>query len=151
MKHEVDSYEINKNTYAILNYDDEFSKIVEHKHDYFLSKKTYEVMEDSCEYYGSTLDGRLKGTKMILGSNYKLPIIVEESNDIIFFPTNGSMNEKCSWISLNHVKKYENVKGYTKVTFTDGKSITLHVSKESFEMQLLRASRLQNLLRKRTM
>ena len=61
------------------------------------------------------------------------------------------MNEKCSWISLNHVKKYENVKGYTKVTFTDGKSITLHVSKESFEMQLLRASRLQNLLRKRTM
>ena len=147
----MERYEVNNDTLAVIACNDRLSRIYEKGNSFYVRSNSTKIMEDSCEYYGSTLDGRLKGTKMILGSNYKLPIIVEESNDIIFFPTNGSMNEKCSWISLNHVKKYENVKGYTKVTFTDGKSITLHVSKESFEMQLLRASRLQNLLRKRTM
>ena len=151
MENEVDSYEINKDTYAVLNYNDEFSRVVEKEQEYFLSKRTFEVMEDSCEYYGSTLDGRIKGTKMILGCNYKLPIIVEESNDLIFFPTSGTTSDKCSWISLNHVQKYEASKGFTKVTFTDGKTIVLKISIQSFEMQLLRAARLQNLIHNRTM
>lgn len=146
---DIDSYEINKDTCAILNYNNEISQIIEKNQEYLLPKKTFEVMEDSCAYYGSSYDGRVKGTKMMLGCNYKLPIIVEESNDIIFFPTNGTSNEKCSWISLNHVLKYEEYKGYTKVTFTEGKSIVLKISISSFEMQLLRATRLQNLLKKR--
>ena len=37
----------------------------------------------------------------------------------------------------------------TKVTFTEGKSIILKISYSSFEMQILRATRLQNLLKKR--
>ncbi len=146
---DLESYEINKDTCAVLNVDNEVSKIIENKQEYFLPKTSYEVMEDSCAYYGSSYDGRLKGTKMMLGGNYKLPIIVEESNEIIFFPTNGLGNEKCSWISLNQVEKYEPQGGYTKVTFYSGKSVILKMSYASFEMQLLRATRLQNLLHKR--
>lgn len=146
---EVESYEINKDTCAILNLDNKASQIIENEQEYLLPKKTFEIMEDSCVYYGSSFEGRLKGTKMILGSNYKLPIIVEDTNDIIFFPTGGNANEKCSWISLNHVLKYEPCNGYTKVTFTEGKSVILKISYNSFEMQLLRASRLQTLLKKR--
>lgn len=146
---EIDSYEINKDTCAIINYSNEISQVIEKKQEYLLPKKTFEVMEDSCAYYGSSYEGRLKGTKMMLGCNYKLPIIIEETNDIIFFPTGGVDNEKCSWISLNHVLKYEDYKGYTKVTFTEGKTIILKMSVSSFETQLLRATRLQNLLKKR--
>ena len=145
----IDSYEINKDTCAILNINNEVSKIVEKKQEYLLPKKSFEVMEDSCSYYGSSYEGRVKGTKMMLGGNYKLPIIIEETNDIIFFPTNGQNNENCSWISLNHVKNFENHNGYTKVTFIGGKSIILKISPSSFEMQLLRATRLQNLINKR--
>ncbi len=146
---DLDSYEINKDTCAILNVNNEVSKIIENNQEYFLPKTSYEVMEDSCAYYGSSYDGRLKGTKMILGSSYKLPIIIEETNDIIFFPTNGLGNEKCSWISLNQVEKYEPEGGYTKVTFYGGKNIILKISCNSFETQILRATRLQNLLHKR--
>lgn len=145
----IESYEINKDTCAVLNINNEVSKIVENNQEYLLSKNSYEVMEDSCAYYGSSYDGRIKGTKMMLGCNYKLPIIIEETNEIIFFPTNGTNNEKCSWISLNNVEKYEPSNGYTKVTFVGGKSIILKISYNSFEMQLLRATRLQNLLNKR--
>ena len=146
---DIDTYEINKDTCAILNFNNEVSQIIETNQEYLLPKKTFEVMEDSCAYYGSSYEGRVKGTKMILGCNYKLPIIVEETNDIIFFPTSGTSSEKCSWISLNHVEKYEAYKGYTKVTFKEGKSIILKMSVNSFEMQLLRATRLQNLLKQR--
>lgn len=146
---DIDSYEINKDTCAVININNEVSKIIENNEEYLLPKKSFEVMEDSCAYYGSSYDGRIKGTKMMLGSNYKLPIIIEETNDIIFFPTSGSNNEKCSWISLNQVAKYEPHNGYTKVTFFGGKSIVLKMSCSSFEMQLLRATRLQNLLAKR--
>ena len=64
---EVETYEINKDTCAILNINNEVSKIIENEQEYFLPKKSFEVMEDSCAYYGSSFDGRLKGTKMILG------------------------------------------------------------------------------------
>ena len=146
---DIDTYEINKDTCAVLNINNEVSKIIENHNEYFLSKNCYEVMEDSCAYYGSTFDGRIKGTKMMLGTNYKLPIIIEETNDIIFFPTNGKASENCSWISLNQVEKYEAYKGYTKVTFYGGKTIVLKMSCTSFELQLMRASRLQTLLAKR--
>ena len=146
---DIDSYEINKDTCAVININNEVSKIIEKQVEYLLPKRSFEVMEDSCAYYGSSYDGRLKGTKMILGSNYKLPIIIEETNDIIFFPTGGANNSTCSWISLNQVEKYEPSKGYTKVTFFGGKTIILKMSCASFELQLLRASRLQNLLAQR--
>ena len=146
---ELDSYEINKDTCAVINLNDEVSKIIENQEEYLLPKKSFEVMEDSCAYYGSSYEGRLKGTKMMLGSSYKLPIIIEETNDIIFFPTNGCNNENCSWISLNQVEKYEPYNGYTKVTFYGGKTIILKLACSSFEQQILRATRLQNLLAKR--
>ncbi len=147
---DLDSYEINKETCAILNLNNEVSQIIEKNQEYLLAKRPFEVMEDSCNYYGSSFNGRLKGTKMILGSNYKLPIIVEESNSIIFFPTSGQASDKCSWIALNNVASYEPYKGYTKVTFTSGKTIVLKISIASFEMQLLRATRLKDLIQKRT-
>ncbi len=146
---DIESYEINKDTCAILNLNNEVSKIIEKKQEYLVPKPSFEVMEDSCAYYGSSYNGRIKGTKMILGCNYKLPIIVEEANDIIFFPTSGANNEKCSWISLNHVAKYEPYNGFTKVTFDEGKSIILKMSCTSFELQLFRAARLENLIKKR--
>ena len=145
----LDTYEINRNTCAVLNVGTEAAKIIEGKGTYLLEKKTYEVMEDSCAYYGSTYDGRLKGTKMILGSNYKLPIVIEDSNDIIFFPTNGNHNDNCSWISLKHVEKYVPYKGYTKVTFDSGKTIIVKMSCSSFETQLFRAMRLRQILNDR--
>ncbi len=144
----IESYEINKDTCAIINLGGTASQILEKKNEYLIPRTTYKIMEDSCAYYGSTFDGRLKGTKMILGSNYKLPIIIKDS-DMIFFPTTGCENEKCSWISLQHIEKYEPYKGFTKVQFYQGRTIILKMSCTSFENQLLRALRLHKLLKER--
>lgn len=145
----MDSYEINKDTCAIVSVDKSLSKIIEKNDDYFVNKSCYQVMEDSCQYYGSTCDGRIQGTKQILGSGYKVPIVVEESNDLIFFPTEAHKSSKCVWLSLNHINKYENCNGFTRVTFDSGKTLIIKMSVASFEMQVLRANRLGSIIRKR--
>ena len=95
-------------------------------------------------------DGRMKGTKMILGSNYKVPIVVEERNEIIFFPTESPNSPNCIWFSLNNVEKYERSDCYTKVTFTSGRELIVKMSLSSFENQILRANRLGSMIRKRS-
>ena len=145
----MDSYEINKDTCAIIPVNEGITKVLENSDEYFVNKSSFEVMDDSCQYYGSTCEGRVKGTKMILGSNYKLPIIIEETNDIIFFPTEAAKNINCIWISLNNIKSYEKCNGFTKVIFNSGKEIIVKMSISSFETQLLRANRLGSIVRKR--
>ena len=145
----MDSYEINKNTCAIVSINDSITKVVENKDEYYINKTSYQVMEDSCQYYGSSCEGRIKGTKNILGSGYKVPIVVEESNDIIFFPTDSINNANCVWLSLNHIEKYENCDGFTRVTFDSGKTLIVKMSVAAFEMQVLRANRLGSIMKKR--
>ena len=145
----MDSYEINKDTCAIVSVNDEITKVLENEDEYFINKSSFEVMEDSCEYYGSTCEGRIRGTKMILGSNYKVPIIIEETNEIIFFPTESAKNTNCVWLSLNNIKSYEKSNGFTKVIFNSGKEIIVKMSISSFETQLLRANRLSSIIKKR--
>ena len=145
----MESYEINKDTCAIVSVNGNITKVVEKNDEYFINKSSYEVMEDSCQYYGSSCEGRIKGTKNILGSNYKVPIIIEESNDIIFFPTETASSNNCVWLSLNNIEKYEKVNGFTHVIFNSGKEVYLKMSISSFEMQLLRANRLSSILKQR--
>lgn len=145
----MDTYEVNKETCAVIGINDEVTKIIEKNDDYFINKNSFNVMEDSCQYYGSSCDGRIKGTKMILGSNYKVPIVVEESTEMIFFPTESPYSDKCVWISLNNIKSYEKSHGFTKVKFGEGKEIIVKMSISAFEMQVLRANRLGSLLKKR--
>ncbi len=145
----MDSYEINKDTYAVMSINEGISKVLEKDDEYFINKNSYEVMEDSCSYYGSSCEGRIKGTKQILGSNYKVPIVVEESNEIIFFPTESASNSNCIWLSLNNIKSYERSNGFTKVIFNSGKELIVKMSISSFETQILRANRLGSIIRKR--
>ena len=145
----MDSYEINKNTCAIVTINDKITKVVENQDDYYVNKSSFEVMEDSCAYYGSSCEGRIKGTKNILGSMYKVPIVVEESNDIVFFPTDSLKSKNCVWISLNQIEKYEKFGQYTKVNFKNGKDLIIKMSINSFEMQVLRANRLSAVINQR--
>ena len=145
----MDSYEINKDTCAIVSINDEITKVLEKEDEYLVNKSSFEVMEDSCEYYGSSCEGRHKGSKKMLGSNYKVPIIIEETSDIIFFPTESAKNANCVWLSLNNIRSYEKSNGFTKVKFNSGKEITVKMSISSFETQLLRANRLSSIMKKR--
>jgi competence protein ComK len=106
-------------------------------------------MENSCEYYGSTYKGRLTAAKKMLNSSYKLPIIIEESENIIFFPTKSSLLDDCCWINYNYIKKYEKLENRVKITFKNNDEINVDMSKLSLDNQISRSSMLELISRKR--
>ncbi len=129
----------------------EFDSLVYEDEDRFIVKETpYEIMESSCKYFGSTYEGRKEGAKEILGAEYKVPIIIEDTNNLIVFPTTSPYSEDCMWISLNRINKFLKIDAYhTKIVFDNNIEIIVPCSYRTIENQISRASRLDLILRKR--
>ena len=145
----MESYEINKETCAVVSINDKVSKIIENDYEYFVNKNTYEVMEDSCQYYGSSYGGRYIGAKKLLEMEYKLPIIVDEVQEVVIFPTCSPRQKDCMWICLNNVENYERFKKNSIVKFTNSFHYELDISHNCLENQILRATLLMSKLKKR--
>ncbi len=142
-------YEINKETLAILSCGKDKSRIIEKTKDFIINKNATKIIDDSCKYFGSSYLGRVEGSKNILNSSHKLPIIIEESRSITFFPTTSPRLDKCSWVSLNNINKYYKNLDTTTIIFNCGKNIKLDISYGIIDNQILRATRLEMLFKKR--
>ena len=94
MENEI--YEISNKTCALISRGPSTTEIIEENQSFIINKPINKILNESCKYYGSTLEGRLQGSKTILGMCYKLPIIVESSNELVFFPTISPYSENCS-------------------------------------------------------
>ena len=144
------NYEISRGTLAIVPNGKETSLVYEDENRYIIKEKPFKIMEDSCRYFGSSYDGRKESAKSILGAEYKVPIIVEDSENMVLFPTTSPRSSDCSWISLRHIKKIEKIDyNNTKIIFNNDKSIIVPVSYRSIENQISRASRLELIMNHR--
>lgn len=142
-------YEISNGTLLIMPYENE-SLVYEDEEKFNINQKPFQIMEESCKYFGSTYEGRKDSAKEILGAQYKLPIIVEDSNNLVVFPTTSPFADDCVWISLKRVKNYKKVdSNSTKIIFDNGIEIVIPTSYRSFENQISRASRLDLIMRNR--
>ena len=146
---EKEIYEITCKTAAVIAITENETKIIEENKTYVIQKPVAKIIKESCEYYGSSVAVRLKGSKSMLGMCYKLPIIIESSNEIIFFPTSSPLNKNCSWISLNHIKNYKKISNNVIIEFTGNKKETFPITYESLENQMFRATKLLLILKKR--
>ena len=82
----MDSYEINKDTVALVPKDENTTIVYELDNSFVINKPTLRIVEESCEYFGSSLEGRQIGTSSLVGFTHQVPVIVEETFDLIFFP-----------------------------------------------------------------
>lgn len=142
-------YEINDETIALIPVNSHTTRVIELSKEYIIPQATFNIMEENCEYYGSTYEGRVKAAQKILNFSYKLPLLVEETERIIFFPTKASINKECCWINHNFVTKREKCGKNIKVQFQNGLEEEFEISKLSFENQLMRANMLDSMLTKR--
>lgn len=136
-------YEINSGTMAIIPIDDNKSKIYEDDVEYIINKNSNKIIEDNCKFYGSSYKGRCDGTKYLTGIKSKYPIIIEETRNIIFFPTSSIRNNDNVWISLNKIKSYNKNEYGTNIVFNNNKKIDLNISIYSLENQYCRANLLK--------
>jgi competence protein ComK len=140
----MEEYEVNDETLAIIAKNANTAMIYENNAHFCIKEIPNEIMEESCEYFGSTFNGRQLGTTKLIGITHKVPIIIEESKNIIFFPTSSPRLSDCSWISLNNIKtvsKTNDQKGCI-ITFKNGKEIKINTSYNIINNQILRASKL---------
>ena len=136
-------YEINKDTCMLLAVDKYKTKIIELEREFIIPISTLEILDYSCKYYGSSYLGRKAGSINILKNIYKIPIIVEESRNIIFFPLSSPRYHHASWVSLGQIKYYRKKGNMTEVIFQNNKSILVEISYPAFQNQVLRSSYLE--------
>lgn len=141
-------YEISRGTLAVVPNEFESSLIYEDDQRYLVEETPFKIMEDSCKYFGSTYEGRKRGAREILGAEYKVPIVIEDTDNLIVFPTTSPSSEDCVWISLKRVKNIQKIDiNHTKVIFDNNVEILIDCSYRTMENQLSRASRLDLILR----
>ena len=143
------NYEVNHETLAVIGIDKSTSRVIEHKKEYLITDNAYHVMDESCKYFGSSYLGRQEGSKKILGAKYKLPIVVEESSELIFFPIGSLENSNCLWVSLKWFQDVTSRGKKVYILLKNGKKIECKCSKESIQNQVMRASRLNLILNQR--
>ena len=146
----MDDYEIGTNTVAIVPIDEETSMVYEDEEEYIIKKSSNSIIKTNCEFYGSSYEGRCIGTKYLTGIKSKYPIIIEESRNIIFFPTTSTRKKQSTWIALNKVKKY-NKKNDNNcyILFKNDEKIPLDISYYSLDNQIVRATMLKSKLYER--
>ena len=143
-------YEISYDTQVILPIKENKSKIIEENDEYYIDNSPINILEHSCEYFGSSYEGRKEGTKKLLGITHKSQIIVEETRKIIFFPTMSPENKNCVWINLEKIEKYYEVDHKKSVIeFKNGDVLEFEISIGSLSNQILRATRLKYVLEER--
>lgn len=143
-------YEISKGTLAIVPNEKENSLVYEDDDRYIIDQTPFEIMESSCRYFGSTYNGRKESARDILGAEYKVPIIVEDTDNLIVFPTTSPLSDDCIWISLKRVKRFEKIDACnTRIIFDNNKEIIVPCSFRTIENQVSRASRLDLIMRNR--
>lgn len=140
-------YEISKNTLMLKSLNENETEVFELDNNFIVEAPLMEVVNHSCSYFGSSYRGRVESSRFLLNSNYKLPIIVEETNLTVFIPTNSISNADCTWISLNHIQKYYSKDGRGVILFSNNKEEILKISYGSLSNQILRGNRLECIYR----
>jgi len=145
----MSEYEINDDTLAIIPIDEYRSKVIEKTRAFIVEQPPMRIIDKSCRYFGSSYQGRFLGTKNLIGISHKAPIIIEETREIIFFPTNSPRQYNCAWISLKNLQNYKRNKSYSTAIFSSGHLVDLDISYGMLDNQVLRATRLESVLRLR--
>lgn len=143
------NYQINEETLALVPMGNKQTIIYEKKDCYIINEKISKIMEANCKYYGSSVEGRIKGTYSLTGYTYKAPIILREDKNLILFPTSSPRLKDCSWISLHNIKNVKKVNSKSAIEFLNNESLEINTSFNILNNQYLRSLSLENAFKNR--
>ncbi|WP_080847414.1 competence protein ComK [Cytobacillus gottheilii] len=149
----IDEYEINPNTMIIrpIPYGSKiYSHIIELDDEMTSPFKPLDIIKEGCRFFGSSYEGRREGTKQLTGYTHKLPITIDSTNYLYFFPTSSATKNGCTWISAEHIYSHKRTEdGETEITFKNQLSLRLPVSYNTFRNQIMRTAVLKTTLMRR--
>lgn len=140
----MENYLITKNTVAILKKNNK-TIIFDVEKTRVINKNINKVLENNCNFYGSSLTGRKNCAKNILNIHYKVPIIIE--NNIILLQLNSIKEYECLFIVLNKIVDYKNFEKSLKIICVNNYVFINKISRYSFEKILINSIKLNNILK----
>ena len=84
-----------------------------------------------------------------MGTNIKVPIVIEDLKKIIYFPIRATYTTGNRWISFNNLDKIEKVSKnspYTRLYFCNGSTYDVEISYEIIQRQLFNCLKLEKTL-----
>lgn len=145
----IEEYFINEDTLILVPINKNKTKIYDINGIYTIKKTPFEIIDESCQYYGSSYQGRYIGAKKLLEMDYKLPIIIDEVKEVVMFPTSSPKIENCHWICVNNIENYKKNRKNSVIKFTNNIICEISISLNSLENQIMRATMLLMKLKKR--
>ena len=142
-------YEIDLSTVMLIGIDESKTKVVTLDSEFIIDIDSTKIIDNSCKFFGSSLNDRINMTKRLVNVSSKSPIIVEDSRNIIFFPLK-SVRDKCNiWISFNNLEKYVKNGDRTAFVFKNNKRVVIDFSYYIIDNQVTRSLMLDYELKKR--
>lgn len=141
----MEKYIINVNTVALLKNNKKTIIYDVDKVEVF-NKNINKIIEKSCNYYGSSLKGRKISAQNILKIKYKLPILIDEKNNITIIQLNSPRNKNSMFLITNKIIDFEENRKYLKIKCVNNINFYVKISKNSFEKLLINAIKLNNIL-----
>jgi len=142
-------YEIDLSTVMLIGLDEYKTKIITLDNEFILDLDSKKIIDNSCKFFGSSLNDRVNMTRRLVNIKSKSPIIIEDSRDIIFFPLK-SIRDKCNiWISFNNLEKYVKSGNKTVFIFKNSKEVIIDFSYYIIDNQVTRSLMLDYEIKKR--
>jgi Genetic competence transcription factor len=148
-------YVVNEKTIALLPHnaaDGSLETFVIEENREFISRETpFEIVQQSCSYFGSTYAGRKKGAAN-LGYKSMPPICVCSELNLYLFPLKSESQRDNIWIAHSHISTWlpdSSVKKSVRVLTIHGDIIDLPVRMSIFERKAMRTAQFRIQLRER--
>lgn len=142
-------YEINLSTLMLIGINEFSTKVVEIDKEFIVESSARDIMNNSCKFFGSSLNERVNTTKRLVNISSKAPILVEESRSIIFFPLRSTREKNNIWVSFNNLVSFESKNKSTMFVFKENKEYSLDFSYYIIDNQVTRSMMLDYILKKR--
>ncbi len=142
-------YEIDLSTLIIIGIDEENSKVITTESTEIVHESAKKIIDNSCRYFGSTLQDKIKSTNILVKMASKTPIIIEETRNIIFFPLKSTREKNNIWVSFNNLEKYEKVDNQTILYFKNNIQVIVDFSYYIVDNQVTRSLILDYEVKKR--
>ena len=142
-------YEIDLSTLMLIGINEEKTKIITFNDEFIVDYSVKKIIDNSCKFFGSNLNDRVKMTNRLVNISSKSPIVIEESRNIIFFPLKSVRDKNNIWISFNNLEKYDKKNDITVFYFKNDKVINLEFSYYIIDNQVTRSLMLDYEVKKR--
>lgn len=141
----MEKYLVNNKTIALVKINKK-TLIIDVNKVEVLNKSINKIINDSCNYYGSSLKGRKISAQNILNLKYKVPIVIDDKNNIIIIQLNSPRNRVSLYLVTNKVINYEFNQNKLKILCSHNIIFNVKISKNTFEKLLINSLQLNNVL-----